>query len=37
MNLCKKCTAKSHSFLVIDATPALGNTLHFRKNPIERM
>ena len=31
MNLYKKCTAKSYPFLVIDATLALTNPLHFRK------
>ena len=30
MNLCKKCTAKPYSFLVIDATLALDN-LMFQK------
>ena len=32
MNLYKKCTAKPYSFLVIDATLALDNPSHFRKN-----
>ena len=37
MNLCKKCTAKPYSFLVIDATLALGNPSRFRKNLLERI
>ena len=32
MNLCKNCTAKPHSLLVIDATLASDNHLRFRKN-----
>ena len=32
MNLYKKCTARAYSFLVIDATPASDNPLHFRKS-----
>ena len=32
MNLYKKCTARPCSFLVIDTTPALDNSLCFRKN-----
>ena len=32
---CKICTAKSYSFLVIDATLALNNSLRFRKNILE--
>ena len=32
MNLCKKCTAKSYIFLVIDTTLASDNPLRFRKN-----
>ena len=35
INLYKKCTAKPYSFLVIDATLALGNPLRFRKNLVE--
>ena len=35
MNLYKKCTAKPSSFLVIDATFASDNFLHFRKNLLE--
>ena len=37
MNLYKKCTTKSFSFLVIDATLASDNILHFRKNLLERI
>ena len=37
MNLYKKCTAKPCSFLVIDATLALENSLSFRQNLLERM
>ena len=33
----KKCTAKPYSFLVIDATLASDNLLHFRKNLLERI
>ena len=33
----KKCTAKPYSFLVIDATLASDNLLHFRENPLERI
>ena len=36
MNLYKKCTAKSYSFLVIDATLAFDNLLPFRKNFSEK-
>ena len=34
MNLYKKCTAKSYSFLVIDTTSEL-NSLCFRENLLE--
>ena len=37
MNLYKKCTTKLFSFLVIDATLASDNILHFRKNLLERI
>ena len=37
MNLYKKCTAKPFSFLVIDATLASDNPLHFRKNLVEKI
>ena len=37
INLYKKCTAKSYYFLVIDATLASDNPLHFRKNLVERI
>ena len=37
MNLYEKCTAKPHSFLVIDATLASDNPLRFRKNLLERI
>ena len=32
INLYKICTAKQYSFLVIDTTLALDNSLHFRPN-----
>ena len=32
MNLYKKCTAKTYSFLVIDANLASDNSSRFRKN-----
>ena len=37
INLYKKCTAKSYSFLVVDATLAPDNVSCFRKNLVERM
>ena len=37
MNLYKKCTVKPYFVLVIDATLASDNPLHFRKNLVERM
>ena len=37
MNHYKKCIAKPYSFLVIDATLALDNPLHLRKNLSERI
>ena len=37
MNIYKTCTAKSYSFLVIDATLASDNSLRFRKNLLERI
>ena len=37
MNLYKKCTAKSYSFLVIDVILASDNPSHFRKNVLERI
>ena len=37
INLYTKCTAKPYSFLVIDATRASDNHLHFRKNVLERI
>ena len=37
MYLCKKCTAKTYHFLVIDATLASDNPLSFRKNLLERI
>ena len=37
MNLYKKCTPKPYSFLVIDATFASDNPLHFKKNLAERI
>ena len=35
MNLYKKCTAQSYSFLVADATLASNNPSSFRKNILE--
>ena len=37
INLYTKCTAKSYSFLVIDATFASDNLSRFRTNLVERM
>ena len=37
INLYEKCTAKRHSFLLIDATIASDNLLGFRKNLSERI
>ena len=37
VNIYKKCTAKPDSFLLIDATLALDNSLRFRKNFLEIM
>ena len=37
MNLYKMCTAKSYSFLVIDATLASDHFSCFRKNLLERI
>ena len=37
MNLCKKCTAKQYSFLVIDATITSDNPLRFVKNISEKI
>ena len=37
MNIYKKCTGKSYSFLVIDTTLALDNPLLFRMNFLERI
>ena len=37
LNLYKKCTAKTYSFLVIDATLASDNPLCFRKNLSEKI
>ena len=37
MNFCKKCTAKPHSFLVIDETLASDYSSPFRKNLSERI
>ena len=37
MYLCKKCTAKTYCFAVIDATLASDNPLSFRKNLLERI
>ena len=35
MNLCKKCTEKPYSFLVIDTALASDNHLRFRKKFLE--
>ena len=37
MNLCKKCTSKPHSFLLIDITLASDNSSFFRKSLLERI
>ena len=37
MNVYKRFTAKSYSFLVIDATLASDNPSSFRKNLLERI
>ena len=37
MNLYKKCIAKSHSVLVIDATLVSDNPSRFRENLLERI
>ena len=37
MNLYKKCTPKPYSFMVIDTTLTLDNSLRFRKNLSERI
>ena len=37
MNLYKKCTAKSYTFLVTDTTLASDNSLRFKKNILERI
>ena len=37
MNLYEKCTAKSYSFLVINATLASDNHSRFRKNLLQRI
>ena len=37
MNLYKKCTAKTHSFVVTDTTFASDNSFRFRKNLAERI
>ena len=37
LNLYKKCTEKRYSFLVINATLASDNHLHFKKNLLERI
>ena len=37
MNLYKKCTGERYSFLVIDATLASDNPLHFRINLSEKI
>ena len=36
-NLYKKCTAKPYSFLVINTTLTSNNSLHFRKNLLEKI
>ena len=37
MNLCKMCTGKPYSFLVIGATLASDHSSRFRKNLFERI
>ena len=37
MNLYKKCTAKPYSFLVINTTLTSNNSLHFRKDLLEKI
>ena len=37
MNLYKKCTVKTYSFLVIDTPLASENSSRFRKNLLERI
>ena len=37
MNVNKKCTAKPYFILVIDSTLTSENTLHFRKNLVEKI
>ena len=37
MNLCKTCTVKPYSFLVIDATLESDNPSRFRSNLLERI
>ena len=37
MNLYKKFTAKSYSFLIIDTTLPSDNVLRFRKNLVEKI
>ena len=37
MNLYKKCTAKPYSFLVNNTTLTSNNSLHFRKNLLEKI
>ena len=37
MNFCKKCTAKTYSFLFVDATFASGNLSRFKKNLLDKM
>ena len=37
MNLCKKCTAKTCSFLVVGATFASGNLSRFKKNLLDKI
>ena len=37
MNLYKKCTGKSYSFMIIDTTLASDNPLRFRINLLERI
>ena len=37
LNLYKKCTAKTYSFLVIDTTLGSNNYLRFKKNLSERI
>ena len=36
LNFCKRCTPKPYSFLVINTTLALVNSLRFKKNLVKK-